>query len=58
VTSIEHAKRCTDIRAEIFSVMEPTFLKKKRKGALDSYGSLPKSELDTETQELLNKTDS
>jgi hypothetical protein len=38
--------------------MEPTFLKKKRKGALDSYGSLPKSELDTETQELLNKTDS
>ena len=55
--SIEHAKRCTDIRAEIFSVMELAFLKKKHKAALDSYGSLPKSELDTETLELLNKTD-
>ena len=57
VTSIEHAKRCTDIRAEIFSVMELTFLKKKHKDALDSYGSSPKSVLDTETLELLNKTD-
>jgi hypothetical protein len=43
VTSIEHAKRCTDIRAEIFSVMELTFLKKKHKDALELYGSLPKS---------------
>jgi hypothetical protein len=57
VTSIEHAKSCTDIRAEIFSVMELTFLKKKHKGALESYGSLPKSELDADTLELLNKTD-
>ena len=57
VTSIEHAKRCTDIRAEIFSVMELTFLKKKHKDALESHGSLPKSELDADTLELLNKTD-
>jgi hypothetical protein len=31
--------------------------KEKHKGALGSYGSLLKSELDTETLELLNKTD-
>ena len=29
----------------------------KHKNGLDSYGSLPKSELDAETLELLNKTD-
>jgi hypothetical protein len=42
--------------------MELTSLKKKHKGALELYGSLPtsslpKSELDAETLELLNKTD-
>ena len=57
VTLIEHTKRCIDIRAEIFSVMELKFLKKKPKDALESYGSLPKPDLDADTLELLNKTD-
>jgi hypothetical protein len=38
-------------------VTELTFLKQRHKGTLNSYGSLPKSELDTETLELLDKTD-
>ena len=57
-TPTEHSIKCSSVRDDICSLTDLAFLKPKYKEALSGIGSLPKPELDTETLDLLHKTDS
>ena len=50
-----HAKSCNDVREQICSVLDLSFLKLKYRNELLANGPLPKPELDPETLEVLDK---
>jgi hypothetical protein len=57
-TATEHSIKCSSVRDDICSMTDLGFLKLKYKTALLEIGPLPEPELDTETLDLLHKTDS